>query len=72
MATKKQAKTADKALRRLYDAAAAYVESRGGKLVVVGGVTVQQWPDDLKFNWTLGIRCTGKRPTYADNPEAAK
>lgn len=55
----------DVAIDRLYKAVAAYVKSRGGNVAVIGGVQVQKWPGDLKFNWTLGIRCTGQRPLYS-------
>ena len=59
------AKKVDRHLDRLYKAVANYVEKRGGKVVVIGGVQVQEWPGDLKFNFTIGIKCTGRRPQFA-------
>lgn len=61
----------------LYAAINAYVKSKGGSIVVIGGIQIQQWPDDLKFNYTVAIKCTGQLPKFAEtNPiqpnEAAK
>lgn len=47
---------------RLIDAVIAFVEKRGGKVAVVGGIEIQQWPDDLQFNFRVAVKCTGKRP----------
>jgi len=54
-------------LDRLYQAAADYIEWRGGTVVVVGGVEVQRWPTERKFNYTLGIRVTGRPPTQDES-----
>jgi hypothetical protein len=65
MATEKQL---DKSFDDLMKAAAKYVELRGGKLAVSGGVQVIKYPSDLKYNWTLGIRCTGTPPQASQPP----
>lgn len=54
---------------RLYRAVCAYVESKGGTALVVGGIQVIQWPTDAKFNYTLGIKVTGKVPEFAKEPK---
>lgn len=46
----------------LYKAVAGFVESIGGKVIVAGGVTIQEWPGDMPYTFTVGIKCTGKRP----------
>jgi hypothetical protein len=50
---------------RLYKAVDNYVRKTGGKLAVIGGVQIIQWPTDLKYNFTVGIKCTGTKPKYA-------
>lgn len=54
---------------RLYKAVAHYVEKVGGKLVVIGGIQVQQWPNDGEYRFTIGIRCTGTKPKFVDAPD---
>ena len=49
-------------IMKLYKAIQEYVESRGGKVLVIGGVETIKWPDDREFNYTLGIRITGIKP----------
>lgn len=39
-----------------------WVEANGGSLVVVGGIEIVTFPDDLKYNFRVSVRCTGKRP----------
>ena len=62
MATQKQI---DKATDNLYKAVANYVKLQGGNILVIGGVQVIDFPGSLKYNWTLGIPCTGTPPKYA-------
>jgi hypothetical protein len=52
-------------IERLYAAVAEYVDSCGGNVVVVGAITIIQWPDDLPGNFTVGVRCTGAKPVFA-------
>lgn len=46
---------------KLYDAVVKYIESKGGRVIVIGGVEIQQFPEN-DFNYKLAIRCTGKKP----------
>ena len=50
---------------RLYKAVAHYVEKTGGKLVVIGGIQIIEWPKDGIGTFTLGIRCLGRKPQFA-------
>lgn len=50
---------------RLYKAVANYVEKVGGQLVVIGGIQIQQWPNDGEYRFTIGIKCTGTKPKFA-------
>ena len=52
----------DKACDRLYKAVAAYIEAIGGKAVVIGGVEIQQWPEDRKMTFRLAVKITGRKP----------
>lgn len=52
----------------LYKAVVDYVHSKGGKVLVIGGVEIQQFPGDRKFNYRIAIRITGKKPVMT-NPE---
>ena len=61
---KKKIKTGKDDIDTLYEAVRAYIENRGGSVVVIGGVQIVQMPDDLKFNWGLNIRVTGKKPVF--------
>lgn len=61
---KKSRKPADP-IDALYTAVDAYVKSKGGSIVVIGGIQIQQWPGDLKFNYTVAIKCTGQLPKFA-------
>ena len=56
-------KEKEKATDDLYEAVANYVKVHGGLVVVAGGVKIIQEPADLQYNWTIGIRCTGRCPT---------
>jgi hypothetical protein len=52
----------DRAGERLLKSVAYYVKIHGGNVAVAGHVHVIKWPQDLEFNWTLGIKCTGSPP----------
>jgi len=51
------------ATRRLQKAAAHWAKAWGGSALVVGVVQTIKWPDDAKYNYTIGIRCTGLMPS---------
>jgi hypothetical protein len=56
----------------LYDAVRQYVEALGGKLIVIGGVEVQEWPNDGEFRFRLAVRCTGRKPTMKEPPQSSE
>lgn len=47
-----------------YKAVQKYIEEKGGKVVVIGGVGILKQPNDLKYNYSLVIKITGKTPKY--------
>lgn len=48
----------------LYKAVQAWVEHNGGKLVVIGGIQVQQWPQDREFIFHVAVKCMGRLPKF--------
>jgi hypothetical protein len=59
-------KVADRHVVRLYKAVANYIERAGGKVLVTGGIQIQQWPGDGKFRFTVAVKCTGRKPNFAE------
>lgn len=59
------------ATEALYDAVVAYVEAHGGKLAVIGGVQIQEWPGDRSATFVVAVKCTGRKPKFALDPEKA-
>ena len=47
---------------RLYKAVQNYIEKSGGKLAVIGGVTIQKWPGDNDYVFHLAVKCCGRQP----------
>ncbi len=47
---------------KLYDAAIEYIESESGKVIVIGGIEIQHFPEDGKYNFRLAIKFTGRKP----------
>lgn len=47
---------------KLYKAVQNYIEGRGGKLLIIGGVEIIEMPDDNKGIFHFAIKCMGKRP----------
>lgn len=62
MTTEKQK---ERAALKLYKAVADYVKINGGTVLVAGGIQVIQFPEELKGNWSLAVKCTGVMPVYA-------
>ena len=60
---KKKINTGDKYTDALYSAVRNYIEEHGGKVVVIGGVSVMHGPTDYKYNFSLLVRFTGKKPS---------
>lgn len=58
---KKVVSRAERDVDRLYVAVQKYVENRGGKLMVIGGVEVQNW-DEGAFKFRVAVRCLGRIP----------
>lgn len=46
----------------LQRAVVKYIEARGGNVIVIGGVEIQQWPGELPYNFTVAVKCTGIKP----------
>lgn len=55
----------DEATQDFYAAVAKYVEAKGGKVLVIGGVQVTHNQEDRRYNWVLGVKCTGRIPKSA-------
>jgi hypothetical protein len=54
--------TGSKVVDALYTAVKNYVEESGGKILVLGGIEVQVWPEDKKGQFRVAIKCLGKKP----------
>jgi hypothetical protein len=52
------------AIERLYKAVANYVEKNGGKIVVIGGIQLQEWPDGKKGSFSIAVKCLGRKPIF--------
>lgn len=50
-------------VEQLYRAVRRYVESVGGNIVIIGGIEIQEWPEDPKFSYRVAVKVTGRRPT---------
>jgi len=48
----------------LYKAVAKYVQLQGGKVIVCGGIQIQEWHTDRTLGFTVGIKCVGKKPEF--------
>lgn len=78
MADAKKRKSAQKrveitgrdATSQLYRAVRRYVETRGGNIVVIGGVQVQQWPTDARSCFYLAVKCSGSAPKKPQRSDA--
>jgi len=56
---------------RFYKAIIDYIESRGGKVVVIGGVEIQQWPNDGDLKFKIAVSCVGKKPPRSQKKDGA-
>lgn len=50
---------------RLYKAVANYVEKNGGKVVVAGGIQIQEW-DANPNKFSIAVKCTGIKPKFEE------
>ena len=55
---------------QLYRAVDRYVKSKGGSIVVIGGIQIQQWPGDASNNFVVAVKCMGRLPKFAEAPNA--
>jgi len=62
MSVNKAKVVAERHVIRLHKAVANYVEQAGGKVVVSGGIEIQTWPNDRKYQFRVAIKCTGRKP----------
>jgi len=46
----------------LCKAAQRFIEAKGGKVLVVGGISIQQWPQDNKHVYHLAVKFMGRTP----------
>ena len=61
---KKRIKTGDKKTDALYEAVRNYIESKGGTVVVIGGIALVQEDPMMKFNYGIMVRVTGRKPIF--------
>lgn len=47
----------------LYKAVEGYVKANGGSILVIGGISIQEWPQDNKYIFHVAVQCCGERPT---------
>lgn len=66
MTAKRKPKNPDEPYLILYKAVCDYVESYGGKVAVCGGIQVQEWPADGPYQFTIAIKCTGRKPAFKE------
>jgi len=55
-------KTGNKIIDKLYEATRNYIESKGGSVIVIGGMAIMTEPNDSRYNYSLVIRITGNKP----------
>jgi hypothetical protein len=58
------------ATSQLYRAVRRYVVGNGGNIAIIGGIQVQECPGDNEYKYTIAVRCTGRKPSFAVNPQA--
>jgi hypothetical protein len=54
---------------KLYKAVQEYIENRGGSVVVIGGTSIIQFPDDRKYIYSLAIKIAGRKPEMGKQDE---
>lgn len=56
---------------KLYKAIQEYIEGRGGKVLVIGGVQILHYPGDPKYKYFISIQFTGRSPSVqpSDPPD---
>lgn len=56
--------TGNRSKNNLYRAVIRYIEERGGMVVVIGGVSTFEWPQNRRGLFTLGIKIMGSKPNF--------
>lgn len=51
---------------QLYRAVRRYVQSKGGSLLMIGGIEVQEWPGDGKAMYRVAVRLLGRKPVLTE------
>jgi len=51
----------------LYRAIRRYVQSGGGKVVAIGGIEIQQWPEEGQFKFRVSVKVLGIKPKFSKN-----
>jgi hypothetical protein len=46
---------------QLYRAVRRYIRERGGEIVVIGGIEIQEWPNDPKGQFRVAVRVGGRK-----------
>ncbi len=60
----------DRAADRLLKAVAHWIETHGGKAIIVGGIEVQDFHEG-KYKFKVAARCVGRAPTKRTLEEVA-
>jgi hypothetical protein len=47
---------------QLLRAVTRYIESRGGTVAVIGGIEIQEWPEDRSMIYRLAVKFLGRKP----------
>jgi hypothetical protein len=53
--------------QQLYRAVERYVKSKGGSIVVIGGIQIQEWRGDPKGVYVVAVTVLGRKPTFAED-----
>jgi len=51
---------------QLYRAVRRYVESNSGRIIVIGGIQVQEWPGEVEGKYRVAVECFGRKPVFAE------
>lgn len=57
---------------KLYTAIQEYIENRGGKVLVIGGIQIQQWSGGGSHRYSLAVQITGRKPLAGNEAEEAR
>jgi hypothetical protein len=46
-----------------------YIRANGGKVIVIGGIEIQKWPDDGEFKFKVAVGCSGRQPKKPESKD---